>query len=47
MCSFALLPFVIRHDKLAESEDPYNILRSMLTDEVLNKVNNNEVVLML
>jgi len=31
------------HDELAESDDPYNILRSMLTDDVLNNFNNNGV----
>jgi hypothetical protein len=31
------------HDELAESDDPHNILRSMLTDEVLNNFNNNGV----
>jgi len=31
------------HDELAESDDPYNILRSMLTDDVLNNYNNNGV----
>jgi len=31
------------HDKLAESDDPHNILRSMLTDDVLNNYNKNGV----
>jgi len=31
------------HDVLAESDDPHNILRSMLTDDVLNNYNNNGV----
>jgi len=30
-------------DELTESDDPHNILRSMLTDEVLNNFNNNGV----
>jgi len=31
------------HDELAESDDPYNILRGMLTDDVLNNYNKNGV----
>jgi len=31
------------HDELAESDDPHNILRSMLTDDVLNNYNKNGV----
>ena len=31
------------HDELAESDDPYNILRNMLTDDVLNNFNKNGV----
>jgi len=31
------------HDELAESDDPHNILRSMLTDDVLNSYNKNGV----
>jgi len=31
------------HDELAESDDPYNILRGMLTDDILNNYNNNGV----
>ena len=31
------------HDELAESDDPHNILRNMLTDDVLNNYNKNGV----
>ena len=31
------------HDELAESDDLYNILRNILTDDVLNNFNKNGV----
>ena len=34
------------HDELAESDDPNDILRSMLFDDVLNNLNNNGFTIM-
>ena len=40
-----LFPLVslVSHDELAESDDPHDILRSMLTEDVLNNYNKNGV----
>ena len=38
-----LLEPLASHDQLTESDDPHNILKQMLTDDVLNNFNNNGV----
>ena len=41
--NFFSLVSLISHDELAESDDPHDILRNMLTEDVLNNYNKNGV----